>query len=155
MDNKNYFIAESVTIKNKIVSKDPFEKNIRKSLNFGHTVGHALESFYLNKKNHLLHGEAIAMGMCVELCLGKQLGYTKAQNAMEAILWLKKHFKMRVFSQKEIAFFIQRMQQDKKNKDGAIYFALIEKIGKPLINIPASVTHIKNAFALYNNLVNE
>jgi 3-dehydroquinate synthase len=55
-------IYQSVVIKNEIVTQDPTEKNIRKSLNFGHTLGHAIESYFLENKNKttLLHGEAIA-----------------------------------------------------------------------------------------------
>jgi 3-dehydroquinate synthase len=58
-------IYQSVVIKNEIVTQDPTEKNIRKSLNFGHTLGHAIESYFLENKNKttLLHGEAIAVGM--------------------------------------------------------------------------------------------
>jgi 3-dehydroquinate synthase len=70
------FIYDSVAVKNKIVLKDPTEKNIRKILNFGHTAGHAIEAYYLDKKNSLLHGEAIVIGMCLELCLGKILTLT-------------------------------------------------------------------------------
>ena len=61
-------IHRSVVIKNEIVMQDPTEKNIRKALNFGHTLGHAIESYFLENENKttLLHGEAIAIGMILE-----------------------------------------------------------------------------------------
>ena len=59
-------IHHSITLKNDIVESDPIEKNKRKILNFGHTLGHAIESFYLNKEKDILHGEAIALGMYLE-----------------------------------------------------------------------------------------
>jgi 3-dehydroquinate synthase len=147
------YIHASITVKNKIVIADPNEKNIRKVLNFGHTAGHAIESFYLNKKNSFMHGEAIAMGMCVELCLGKILGITNANSAMETFLFFKKYFTLKQFSEREIISFLKLMSQDKKNTLGQLNFALIEKSGTPVINIPASLEEVKLAFGLYNNLL--
>ena len=66
-------IYRSVEIKNKIVAADPFEKKERKKLNFGHTIGHAIESALLNSKNPLLHGEAIAIGMICESYLSRKI----------------------------------------------------------------------------------
>jgi 3-dehydroquinate synthase len=147
------FIHDSVLVKNKIVLKDPNEKNIRQVLNFGHTIGHAIETYYLPKKNNLLHGEAIVMGMCVELCLGKILNLTSAKAAMEAFLFFKENYVLYPFPKKEVEAFLKLMQHDKKNKNGAYNFALLKKIGKPLINIPASDKEVKEAFTLYNNLL--
>jgi len=147
------FIHDSVSVKNKIVLKDPTEKNIRKILNFGHTAGHAIEAHFLDKKNSLLHGEAIVIGMCIELCLGKILTLTSPEIAMEAFLFFKKYYTLLSFSEKEIEIFIALMQHDKKNKNGELNFALIEDVAKPLINISASAQDVKEAFTLYNNLL--
>ena len=59
-------IYHSITLKNNIVESDPFEENKRKILNFGHTLGHAIESYYLKKEKDILHGEAVALGMYLE-----------------------------------------------------------------------------------------
>ena len=147
------FIYDSVLVKNKIVLKDPNEKNIRQILNFGHTAGHAIETYYLNKKNSLLHGEAIVMGMCVELCLGKILTLTSAKTAMEAFLFFKKEYVLYPFPPKEVDAFLNLMLHDKKNQNGRYNFALIENIAKPIINIPASDEEVREAFVLYNNLI--
>ena len=146
-------IAESVSIKNKIVKKDPFEKNIRQALNFGHTAGHAIESYYLNKKNSVLHGEAIVMGMCVELCLSELLGISAARLRMEVFIFFKKHYVLKKFSETEIHAFLQAMKYDKKNKAGKLVFALLAKTGKPCINIQVREEEIKQAFYQYNQLL--
>ncbi|MHB8262060.1 MAG: 3-dehydroquinate synthase [Bacteroidia bacterium] len=147
------FIYDAVLVKNNIVLKDPKEATIRQTLNFGHTVGHAMEAYYVNNKNHLLHGEAIVMGMCVELCLGKILNLTSAKVVNEVVLFLKKHYTLQAFSEKEVKSFLILMQQDKKNNNSKFRFALIEKVAKPIINISASMQDVKNAFVLYNNLL--
>ncbi len=147
------FLRASVRVKNEIVIKDPNEKNLRKALNFGHTAGHAIESYFLKKNKNLLHGEAIAMGMAVELCLGKQLKRTEAKAAMKAFLFLKEHFVLKKFSKEEINAFLKLAKQDKKNQSGKLSFALIEKPGKAIINVPATPEEFKEAFLLYNNLL--
>lgn len=147
------FIKDSVTIKNDIVKKDPNEKNIRKILNFGHTAGHAIESYFLNKKNNFLHGEAIIMGMCVELCLGKIMGITEAKPAMDAFLFMKENYHLKLFSSTEIPAFLKLMQHDKKNTHGRLNFALIERPGHAVINISCTSSEVKEAFVLYNNLL--
>lgn len=147
------FIKDSVVVKNEIVWKDPNEKNIRKILNFGHTAGHAIESYFLDKKSSLLHGEAIIMGMCVELCLGKILGITEARSAMEAFLFMRNNYTLKQFSSSEITSFLKLMQHDKKNTGGRLSFALIEKPGQAVINITAEPSMVKEAFVLYNNLL--
>lgn len=146
-------IRASVKVKNEIVLQDPNEKNLRKVLNFGHTAGHAIESYFLKKKKNLLHGEAIAMGMAVELCLGKQLKRTEPKVALQVFQFLKKHYTLKRFSKQEISTFVNLVKQDKKNQSGRMNFALIEKPGKALINIYASAEEIRNAFSLYNNLL--
>jgi 3-dehydroquinate synthase len=122
-------------------------------LNFGHTAGHAIESYFLKKKKHLLHGEAIAMGMAVEVCLGKQIGRTEPKTALQVFQLLKKHYVLKKFSRQEIKIFVNLIKQDKKNQSGRMNFALIEKPGKALINIYASAEEIREAFHLYNNLL--
>lgn len=148
-----YFIRTSVKVKNEVVLKDPLEKNYRKVLNFGHTAGHAIESYFLNKHKLLLHGEAVVMGMCVELCLGKLTRHTDAKSAQQAILFLKKHFALKRFTEREIRSFMNLVKQDKKNQGGRLNFALIEKPGKPVINVWARPEEVVEAFRLYNNLL--
>ena len=69
--NWESIILQSIVIKNNIVTQDPLEKGERKKLNFGHTFGHAIESFYLKLGKPILHGEAISLGMILESNLSK------------------------------------------------------------------------------------
>jgi len=151
--NLGPLIRASVKVKNEIVLKDPNEKKLRKALNFGHTAGHAIESYYLKKKKTVLHGEAIAMGMCIELCLGKITKHTEAKTALRTFLYIKKNFGLKKFSKSEINSFLNLMKQDKKNQSGRLNFALIVRPGRTLVNVPASSEEVKSAFTLYNNLL--
>lgn len=153
LKNLTYFIRTSVKVKNTIVLKDPNERNLRKALNFGHTAGHAIESYYIKKGKNILHGEAIAMGMAVEVCLGKQIKHTDAKSAQKVFDFLKNHFALKRFSKDEINAFIKLIRHDKKNQSGRMGFVLIEKPGKVIINIYAEADRIKDAFTLYNNLL--
>ena len=142
------YMGAAIGIKERIVAKDPTEKGIRQALNFGHTVGHAIEAYYLGKKNELLHGEAVAIGMCVELFLGKILKLTDDKTVTQLVAFIKIHFTIPAFTAKETNAFINLMQQDKKNKDGKLTFALIKHAGKPITNIHATTTQVQQAFEM-------
>ena len=75
LEDLDDLIEESVEIKKEVVTQDPFEKNIRKTLNYGHTLGHAIESYCLTSKSRekLLHGEAVAIGMILATYISKEL----------------------------------------------------------------------------------
>ncbi|NRS87618.1 3-dehydroquinate synthase [Flavobacterium sp. 7E] len=146
-------IHRSVAIKNEIVTLDPTEKNIRKSLNFGHTLGHAIESYFLESddKTTLLHGEAIAVGMILEsyISLEKNLitiaEYKDIKTAIKAI------FDDISFDEKDIDPILELLIHDKKNEYGSIQFALIESIGKIKINQLVENELILNAFRDYKS----
>ena len=76
-------ISYSIELKNKVVMEDKFEKDVRKHLNFGHTIGHAIESHFMNKKNKLLHGEAIAIGMICESYISNKIKGLELDKANE------------------------------------------------------------------------
>ena len=119
-------ILRSLEIKNQIVSKDIFDTGERRKLNFGHTFGHAIESYYLQKKEPILHGEAIAIGMILEAKLSKIDNY-------ETI----KDFILKTFTINEIPSvnnLKEWLVHDKKNKDGKINFSLLNTIGECSIN---------------------
>lgn len=146
-------IHRSVAIKNEIVTLDPTEKNIRKSLNFGHTLGHAIESYFLESdhKTTLLHGEAIAVGMILEsyISLEKNLitdaEYKEIKTAIKAI------FDDISFDEKDIDPILELLIHDKKNEYGSIQFALIESIGKIKINQLVENELILKAFSDYKS----
>lgn len=154
IDNKklNDLIHHSVFIKNSIVKKDPKEKGLRKILNFGHTVGHAIETYYLNTKTPLLHGEAIAIGMICELYLSKQKCGLPEKEFNEIINYLQqiyRHIKPNNPISKKI---IDLMRFDKKNKNGNIQFALIKKTGKAVYDISCNEKEISQSLDYYFSL---
>lgn len=116
-------IDTSVQIKNKIVLADPFEKGERKKLNFGHTFGHAIESYYLEKGTPISHGEAVFMGMILE---------TKISDLSETD---KNEIKNYVLSNFALPYTPKKSSlhkfliNDKKNQNGKINFTLLNGIG--------------------------
>jgi len=152
-DALDQLIYRSVEIKNEIVIQDPTEKNIRKALNFGHTLGHAIESYFLENENKttLLHGEAIAVGMILEsyISLHKNLisptEYSEIKTAIQAIY---DHIE---FEENDIDPILELLVHDKKNEYGLIQFALIEGIGKIKINQSVENKLILEAFQDYKS----
>jgi 3-dehydroquinate synthase len=146
-------IYRSVEIKNNIVMQDPTEKNIRKSLNFGHTLGHAIESYFLENQNKttLLHGEAIAVGMILEsyISLHKNLITPEEYNQIKKTL--KSIYDDIIFEEKDIDPILELLIHDKKNEYGTIQFALIEGIGKIKINQLVENELILKAFQDYKS----
>jgi 3-dehydroquinate synthase len=142
-------IYESVVIKNKVVSEDPTEQGLRKILNFGHTLGHAIESYFLehSEKTPLLHGEAIATGMILEAYLSiKTCGLSKNEfeTVTEGIL---KTFTKISITKEDQKIIIDLLKHDKKNSHGVVKFVLLEAIGKPKIDCVVSNELIFEAFA--------
>ena len=129
-------IYRSIEIKNEIVTLDPTEKNIRKSLNFGHTLGHAIESYFLANENKttLLHGEAIAAGMILESYISWQKELLSKSEYIQIKTTIKSIFDDILFIENDIEPILELLVHDKKNEYGTIQFALIEGIGKIRIN---------------------
>ncbi len=122
-------IAESVEIKNKIVLQDPTEEGIRKSLNFGHTLGHAIESHFMTKETSLLHGEAIAIGMILESFLSLKLNLISSLEYENIKKQLLSIFGKVEFSDSDLSSIILLLKHDKKNEFGKVKFALLQEIG--------------------------
>ena len=147
-------IQQSLKIKKYIVEKDFKEQNIRKLLNFGHTIGHAIEALSLSTKTPLLHGEAVAIGMIIEAKIAKQMKMI-SQNEVEKIAnILVKYGFENLINQKfnlKTEDIIKIMQKDKKNKNGKIKMVLPAKIGAGKYNIDVSETQIKEVLLEYCN----
>ena len=144
-------IYTSVSIKNEVVQIDPTEQHLRKTLNYGHTLGHAIESYFLESEEHdlLLHGEAIAIGMILEGFLSHKLtGLSK--NELEDI---KKTFLARYpkisFTNKDIDIILTLLKFDKKNSHGNINFVLLKSIGETAIDIKVTPELLKESFSYY------
>ena len=126
--NWEEIIETSINIKNKIVISDSFERGERKKLNFGHTFGHAVESYYLEKGTPILHGEAVFMGIIKESEFSSLTDSDKNQIKN----YILSNFQLPHFpSKSELLSF---MRNDKKNFDKKINFSLLKEIGNCTIN---------------------
>jgi 3-dehydroquinate synthase len=142
-------IETSVRIKNEIVQEDPLEKNIRKILNFGHTIGHALESYFLENQQSLLHGEAIAIGMICEAYLSNRIIGLPDDSLKELSSFLLSVYSPVRINETACERIIELMVHDKKNTGGQLNFSLLSAIGKCEINQTASADLIKEALNYY------
>ena len=151
--NMDALIYESVMIKHKVVTEDPEEQGLRKILNYGHTLGHAIESYFLDHPGRatLLHGEAIAIGMIMETFLShKLLGFP--EDEMEAI----KSTLLAVYGSVDITdadreAIIDLLKYDKKNSHGNINFVLLERMGVPKIDVQVENVLLHLAFDYYRS----
>lgn len=146
-------VAECVQIKNEIVDKDWSEKAERKVLNFGHTIGHALESFSMNKVNrHLLHGEAVALGIIVELELAVKFLNFDSFIRDEIQQYILDNFDFFPIADADFDTLLALMKKDKKNRGTDISFVLVEEMGKPNYNVNIQESDIIEALNYYANL---
>ena len=152
-DDLDQLIYRSVEIKNEIVTIDPKEKGLRKALNFGHTLGHAIESYFLESTNKetLLHGEAIAVGMILESYISWKKALISSEEYLQIKVTLKSIYDDIVFSENDMDPILDLLIHDKKNEYGAIQFALIETIGKIKINQLVENELILDAFNDYKS----
>ena len=144
-------IYESVQIKKEIVTQDPTEIGLRKTLNFGHTLGHAIESYFLSesKKTHLLHGEAVAIGMVLACYISyKQTGFPKKKLESIKTILLNTYGKVTIL-ESDYPPIIELLKYDKKNTHGNINFVLLEDIGKTKIDCTVDNATIIDAFSYY------
>jgi 3-dehydroquinate synthase len=148
-------IHESVVIKKNIVTEDPNEKGIRKHLNFGHTLGHAIESYCLESetKNQLLHGEAIAIGMILECYISAELLEFPKEDLEHVTKAFNTIYKPVLFENSDYEPIIEFLKYDKKNEHGNINFVLLKAIGIPKIDCLVSNELIVEAFHFYNNSI--
>ena len=143
-------VEKCVSIKEDVVSQDPEEKGLRKILNFGHTAGHAFESFRLSEKNPVSHGHAVAHGMLVAMILSHILLDFPVIEVNHYAQFLKKHYGRGVVACRDLEDIITIMQRDKKNRTyGEISFTLLQAIGEPRINETPAQKDIKEALELY------
>jgi 3-dehydroquinate synthase len=133
-DSLRGIIARSVAIKDAFVFRDPNERNIRKALNFGHTIGHAFESFALESGHPILHGYAVAFGMIAELYLSHKVCHLPATTLNELSGWLISIYGKINIEENQFGTLFQLMTHDKKNEGMRINFTLLPSIGEVAID---------------------
>lgn len=150
-DEIKELIYHSVGIKNEVVSEDPYEYGTRKKLNFGHTLGHAIESFCLTHSEitTLLHGEAIAIGMITEAYLSTELTGLSSNECNNIKKVFDSIYPRVDFTKKNIDAILELLQYDKKNSHGKIKFVLLEAIGRTVIDVEVPKELFLKAFQYY------
>jgi len=145
----NDLVMESVSIKQRIVEQDPFEKNIRKALNLGHTIGHAFESFALDNERPVPHGYAVAWGVVAELYLSHKLCNFPKETLDKVTKFIKQNYGRFTFTQEDYQTLYQYMIHDKKNEGETINFTLLGNIGDIQINQTTDKALIEEALDYY------
>jgi 3-dehydroquinate synthase len=146
-------ICDSLEIKRQITDQDPNEQGIRKILNFGHTIGHALESYWLDSRTPLLHGEAVAIGMVSESFLSYRAG-----NIPESDLFDIRKTILRIYGHhpkfvKPYNDLIEIMHTDKKNKFGELRFSLLKELGNGCFDIPVTADLVEESLIFYQEKI--
>lgn len=144
--NWKVVVNKSVQIKKRIVKNDPLEKNTRKKLNFGHTVGHAIESYYLQQNAPKTHGEAVAAGIKVEITIARMLGLISEEESSAIIEYINKTYTP--IKVANIDTILELMSYDKKNVSGKLLFSIPNQIGNCLHNIEAEKSLVKEALQI-------
>ena len=147
LENYRQFIVRAGEIKREIAAKDPTENGLRKILNFGHSLGHAIESHCLTTDHPLLHGEAVALGMAGALWLSvKQCGLDE-----QVLKDYEKKLPMLLseaetsLAESDIEPILGYLAHDKKNKGEKPQFVLLEAIGKPVWDVTVDHDTIKRS----------
>ncbi|GAB3821227.1 3-dehydroquinate synthase [Pontibacter rugosus] len=146
-------IQHSVSIKSKVVEVDPLEGGYRKVLNFGHTVGHAIETYLLDKpERELLHGEAIAVGMLCEAWISMKHDLLSQLELERIETFLVSIYEKVSLTEADIQLIAQFALQDKKNTRSTINCTLLQGIGKAVFDQPITVQEIVESLRYYTLL---
>lgn len=132
-------VAVNVKVKEKIAADDPKELGLRKALNFGHTIGHAIESYLMINNKPVLHGYAVAWGMISELYLSYKLTGFPKQKFEKMKSYLLDLYGVPDLSSSDFDCLLELMKHDKKNRLGEINFTLLKDVGN--VEIDQQATH--------------
>lgn len=143
-------VAHSVAIKKEIVAEDPREKGLRKILNFGHTLGHAVETHFLEKEGQrLLHGEAIAVGMIMEAYIAHERKMIDNKTLSQIEKFIFTEYGKVLITESEIVDILKHTKQDKKNKGDKVRFSLLNGRGSCGFDFVCNEDEMMSAIAYY------
>ncbi|MDF2932811.1 MAG: aroB [Chryseobacterium sp.] len=145
-------IQTSMNIKQQVVEKDFHEKNIRKTLNFGHTIGHAVESLCLEKESPILHGEAVALGMICETHLSYLEDLISKVDSEMIIDNIQKYYSFIDLSDFKEEDIFNLLLNDKKNVESKINFSLLSGIGSCVFDYECTTKNIQKSLDFYKKL---
>ena len=149
----NELVFRSVKIKQDIVEKDPYEKNIRKTLNLGHTTGHSFESFAIGSGNPVPHGYAVAWGMIVELYLSHRICHFPKEKLLKTVRFIQQHYGAFSITCDDYETLYEIAGHDKKNVGSNINFTLLSEIGNVRIDQTADKELFFEALDFYRDSV--
>jgi len=140
----------AVAFKCNVVEQDPGEADMRKILNFGHTIGHAFERLTLkNRRRKYLHGEAVAAGMVCEGYLSYIRAGLPIKTLEDLVLLIKSHFVLQPLTGNHSRYLMKTIKYDKKSRTGDPRFVLMESVGKPVTDQLVHADHIEASFGFY------
>lgn len=154
MEHRDYtalspLVGTSIGVKEAVVEQDPHEHGIRKSLNLGHTVGHAFESLALSEGRPVLHGYAVAWGLVCELYLSSVMAGFPRERMRQVVRFVKQHYGSLHFDCKKYDRLYELMTHDKKNTAGVINFTLLADVGDIRLNQTADRETLFRMFDFY------
>jgi len=148
----HHLILATATLKNRIVERDFREKKERKALNFGHTIGHALESYFMQTgAGELFHGDAVAAGMMGAVWLSAKKNFLSPAQLEVVCRYLREGFPRIKIENDAIPEVLGFMKSDKKRMAGLVTFTLLAKPGTPVLNIPCSEDEVTEALEFINS----
>ncbi len=136
------YLKDLVEVKTNIVAIDPLEKNERQYLNYGHTLGHALESYCIDHNIEVTHGLAVAWGCVLENDIATHKGMLSKEDNLEIREYLTKVYQFPEVNASAIPDLLEICKHDKKNENGEIRFAFLRSPGSISSKQPASIDEI-------------
>jgi 3-dehydroquinate synthase len=142
-------VRHSVNFKQKVTTEDPKENGLRKILNAGHTIGHAIESHLLKNNRKVLHGEAVAAGLMIESFVANKKGMISDEEANQIFQYISAQFGKLNLPENEDDEILTLMRQDKKNKGNKVLCVLLDGIGKARWDSEINNGEVKGALSFY------
>lgn len=151
IENQNWetLVKQNVAIKAAITQADPTEKGMRKLLNFGHTLGHAIESFFLQTNAKIMHGEAVAAGIITESWIAVEQGILSKESFEEILGYIQSQYQKLPITEAHIESISLLTLQDKKNVGNKILSVLPDKIGTAKIDCEISLDEVRQSLSYY------
>ncbi len=149
--NWDVLLHQSASFKYSVIQQDPYEKGLRKILNAGHTIGHAIESFFLTNNTAITHGEAVAAGLVAEAFIAVQKGLLTRPELVQITDYILNVFGKLTLEESTLPALALLCQQDKKNKGKQILSALLQGIGKAQWDVEVSLNEIVEALQYYRS----
>lgn len=151
IDDWTKIIIKAARDKIDIVRHDAREKGVRKNLNFGHTIGHAIESYYLKASKPVTHGQAIAAGMICEAWISSKIYEIECTRLKEIVETIDINFDRFDMDESVVPDLLELMRQDKKVRDGKLRFSLLRKLGKAIHDEEVEIEMVRASLQFYFN----